>query len=94
MNRQTNLEFAGDDFKTKLVCIGSDGAAVMQGHKGGVTGLLVKEQPLVQSIHCTSHRLELAYKDVIKDCPKLLRVHTTLEAIYNFYHRSFLDKVR
>ena len=39
-----------------------------------------------------SQRLELSYKDVQKEFPKLKQVQSTLEAIYNFYHNSALNK--
>ena len=53
-HKQLNLE--GTNFTTKLIGFGSDGASVMQGRKGGVTALLRKDQPLLQSVHCMSHR--------------------------------------
>ena len=89
---QTYLGLDAAEFGRKLVGLGSDGAAVMQGRKGGVTGLLRKEQPLLQSVHCSSHRLELAYREVIKGRPQLLRVQTTLEGVFNLYHKSALNR--
>ena len=64
----------------------------MQGRKGGVAALLAKDQPLLQSVHCMSHRLELAYKDVLKEFPKLKQVQSTHDAIYNFYHNGALNR--
>ncbi len=52
-------------FLDKLVAMGSDGASVMTGEKGGVITLLRNEQGVV-GIHCYNHKLELSYKDAVK----------------------------
>ena len=57
-----------DDFKSKLVALGSDGASVMLGKNNGVIALLQTMQPSIIAVHCSGHRLELAYKDMIKKC--------------------------
>ena len=54
-----------DDFKSKLVALGSDGASVMLGKNNGVIALLQTMQPSIIAVHCSGHRLELAYKDMI-----------------------------
>ena len=41
--------------------MGSDGASVMTGKKGGVITLLRSEQGVIVGIHCYNHKLELSY---------------------------------
>lgn len=62
------------DFVAKLVALGSDGAAVMLGKKSGVIALLQTEQPSMIEVHCSGHRLELAYKDAITKIPNAEKV--------------------
>lgn len=77
-----------DEFYQKLVALGSDGAAVMVGRKGGVAALLLEKQPALQPIHCFAHRLELAYKDTLKAIPLFVKVDTLLLNIYLLYKNS------
>ena len=51
---------------SKVVTLGTDGAAVMQGRKGGVVALMKKYLPSVLGVHCLAHRLELALKSTVK----------------------------
>lgn len=47
--------------------MGSDGASNMAGTKGGLATLLKQEViPEPVNIHCFAHRLELAFRDVLK----------------------------
>ena len=47
-----------NQFTTKLVALGSDGAAVMLGKNRGVISLLQAHQPSMIAVHCSGHRLE------------------------------------
>ena len=71
------------------MALGSDGAAVMLGKKGGVAALLKQEgrQPKLQAVHCMAHRLELAFKASIKGSV-LSQVDELLLHLYLFYHGS------
>ena len=55
------------DILSKLAAVGSDGASVMFGCNAGVFGLLKEKQPGIIAFHCCGHRLELAYKDTVKN---------------------------
>jgi len=35
--------------------LGSDGATVMTGEKGGGTGLMKTENPMLANVHCLAH---------------------------------------
>ena len=81
-----------DDFKSKLVALGSDGASVMLGKNNGVIAKLQAEQPSMIAVHCSGHRLELAYKAAIKDFPLAEKVATLLVGLYYMYRNSPLNR--
>ena len=83
-------EMAGAiDWKRKLVALGSDGAAVMQGKSGGVISFLKKEVgDWVVGIHCSAHRLELAVKKAMQGVKLASDVDKLLLDLYLFYHAS------
>lgn len=65
-----------------LVGLGSDGASVMFGCKGGVGKLLREHAPHMTHIHCVAHRLALACSDAAKDIPFLRTYKDTLKNLY------------
>ena len=50
--------------------MGSDGAPVMLGDRGGVFALLKQEIPHLIKVHCIAHRLELAFADILLAVPE------------------------
>ena len=84
----------GDSWTRKLIGFGADGAAVMQGKKGGVVSLYKNElnKPYLQAIHCSAHKLELAFKDSSKDIKLFQKVNELLLNIYLFYKNSPLNR--
>ena len=80
------------EFLAKLVALGSDGAAVMLGKNNGVITLLQAHQPSMIAVHCSGHRLELAYKDTIKKFPLPEKVVTLLTGLYYMYRNSPLNR--
>ena len=81
-----------NEFTLKLVALGSDGASVMLGKNNGVIAHLLLEQPSMIAVHCSGHRLELAYKDAVKKCPLVEKATTLLKALYIFYDKSSLNR--
>ena len=83
-------EMAGaKDWTKKLIALGSDGAPVMQGRRGGVISYLRKEVgDWVVGIHCSAHRLELAVKKAIQGVKLASDVDKLLLDLYIFYHAS------
>ncbi|KAG7165648.1 Zinc finger protein 862-like 7 [Homarus americanus] len=77
----------GETWKQKLVGIGTDGANVMTGCRNGLVARLRRdlEKPELEGIHCTAHKIELAYKDAVKDVPLAKKVNLLLLSIYLFY---------
>ena len=88
----TNLMTTWDDFIKTMIAMGSDGASVMLGSERGVAALLKKNAPWLIAVHCYGHRLELAFKDVIKKVPLLERMNVLLYDLFYFYHRSPLNR--
>ena len=76
----------------KLVGFGADGASVNMGCHNGIGARLQRNQPLLTSVHCMAHRLELAFKKVIQDNQAQFKVLEFLESIYKFYHNSSLNR--
>ena len=54
-----------DDWKQKLVGVGSDGAAMMIGKNNGVVRKQLEGKSFVVGVHCMTQRLELAFKDAV-----------------------------
>ena len=81
-----------ENFTKKLVALGSDGASVMLGKNKGVIALLQKENSRVIGVHCSGHRLELAYKDVVKQNVLVEKILTMLTGLYYFYRNSALNR--
>ena len=92
----TSSEFLGipwDNFTSKLVGLGCDGASVMLGHKNGLVALLKQSQPSLVEVHCFAHKLELSFKDAVKKSPLYEKtVVTLLMGLYYFYRNSPLNR--
>lgn len=77
----------GIDLKDKCVQLSTDGPSVMkkmcQNVQENITFLL--------TFHCSNHRLELAFKDAIKDIEIHTEIHELLNGLHYFYHNSNLQ---
>ena len=62
----------------------------MTGCKAGVVALMKETQPSLVGIHCFSHRLELACRDVVKANPSYQEIDKFLLDIYLFYHNRYV----
>ncbi|KAL5496177.1 hypothetical protein EMCRGX_G012415 [Ephydatia muelleri] len=89
---ESNLQMTKETIFSKLVGFGSDGASVMTGCKSGVSTRLKREQPLLFSMHCMAHRLELGFKAVVGENSFMTTFSELLFSIYNFYHSSALNR--
>ena len=78
---QSKLQCLGLEV-ANLVGLGSDGASVMFGKKGGVGVLLSENAPMLTHVHCVAHRLSLACSDAAKDIPYLKTYKDTLKNLY------------
>ena len=62
--KTTLIESGGFDSMdiSKIVCVGADGASVMQGHKGGLCKKIKNNlAPYTIPIHCMAHGMNLAF---------------------------------
>ncbi|VDI01683.1 Hypothetical predicted protein [Mytilus galloprovincialis] len=79
--------------KGKLVAMGSDGASNMVGRRSGLATLLRQEvNDEIINVHCFAHRLELAFRDVLKKEKKYDKLMTLLIGLYYFYMKSYKSK--
>ncbi|XP_063437754.1 zinc finger protein 862-like [Mytilus trossulus] len=80
-------------WKDKLIAMGTDGASVMLGKSSGVVKRIsdMTSKP-VHAIHCSAHRIELAYKDAIKMVKIWQRCDALMLNIYLFYKYSPLNR--
>ena len=60
----------GDNLAQKLVGFGTDGAAVNLA-EGRLKGQLKQVAPWMEMVWCLAHRLELAFKDALKNTLQL-----------------------
>ena len=81
-----------EDLYEKAVGYGADGASVNMGCHSGIGKRLRDKQPLITVVHCMAHRLELAFKDILKKGENQLEVVNFLNHIYTFYHASSLNR--
>ena len=51
------------DWSTRMVGLGTDGASVNMGCRGGLGVLLKEDIPYLVQIHCVAHKLELGVLD-------------------------------
>ena len=92
MKRAMETVIDRDQCITKLVAHGSDGAAVMLGKNSGVITLLQAQQPSMIAVHCSGHRLELAYEESIKKFPLAEKVVTLLTGLFYMYKISAMNR--
>ena len=71
---------------SKVVALRTDGAAVMQGKKGGVVAPMKKDQPNLLGVHCLAHRLELTSKSIVKKTNTMKDLDQLLLDLYILYH--------
>ncbi|XP_045921378.1 zinc finger protein 862-like [Micropterus dolomieu] len=86
------MEGVCDEWESKLVALGTDGAAVMTGAKSGVVSRLKGDRAYIIGIHCMAHRLELAFSDAICSNVMFQKIEDLLSGLYTFYHTSSLNR--
>ena len=80
-------------FTDKVVSCTTDGASVMMGKISGVTVKIRMDQPCMITVHCKSHRLELAYGDACKGIQLYDKtVRTLATGLFYFYAKSPLHR--
>ena len=85
-------------FSSRLVGLCADGASNMQGRRNGLAGQLIATHPEITVTHCLAHRMELAFKDSLKDKSKKTlsdlnnKAITLLMGLYYFYRNIAKQK--
>ena len=77
----------GDDY-SRIVGLGTDGAAVMTGRHNGLGVKLKQLNNILIQVHCVAHRLNLAASEASKDIDYLERYKEQIISIYKFYSNS------
>ena len=62
-----NSEIPVTNYETKLVSLTTYGTSVNAGRISGLTTRFALERNWLVQIHCFNHRVELAFKDVLKE---------------------------
>ncbi|XP_052446063.1 E3 SUMO-protein ligase KIAA1586-like [Carassius gibelio] len=88
--KKSLLEADLDDayLKSHLICITTDRASVMTGRQSGLITRLKKDYPLLESIHCLAHRLELSVSDALKSVTGCNHFEIFISKLYTLYHQS------
>ena len=76
------------DIHRRLFVLGSDGASVMLGCRGGVSTLLKEKVPYLIVNHCVAHRLALACGQAANEINYLKKFKTILAQLYRYYQYS------
>ena len=72
----------------KCVPYASDGASVMMGRTNGVVAKLKTVCPIIDSVHCIAHRLQLALVHASHSVDYLDEFQGVVNSIYKYYHCS------
>jgi hypothetical protein len=71
-----------------LVCVGADGATIMQGKRNRLcVKLELSASPFMISIHCMSHRMNLAFK-IVSKFPRVSKVEDLVHETHAYVCRS------
>ena len=76
------------DIHRRLFALGSDGASIMLGCRGGVSTLLKEKVPYLIVNHCVAHRLALACGQAANEINYLQKFKTILDQLYRYYQYS------
>lgn len=71
-----------DEWRRRVVGLGTDGASVMVGRNRGLAAMLREQIPWLCNIHCMAHRLELGIVDAVKEERAMQNVLGMLEGMY------------
>lgn len=81
-------ELGINNWKLKLVGLGTDGASVNVGSRGGLGAILKRDIPHLIQVHCIAHKLELAILDACKQVVYVDKFQTTIKSVLKFYSKS------
>lgn len=73
---------------TKLVGIGTDGAASMIGVRNGLVTQISKKLENLVNVHCVAHQLQLTVLHSVKNVKFIDEIDSILRKLYKFYRHS------
>ena len=73
---------------SKVLGLGTDGAKVMTGTGKGLTGYMLRDNPMLLNYHCIAHRLALVTSQAANAVPYLVDYQNTLTGIFYFFKAS------
>ena len=73
---------------SKVLGLGTDGAKVMTGTGKGLTGYMLRDNPMLLNYHCIAHRLALVTSQAANAVPYLVNYQNTLTGIFYFFKAS------
>ena len=73
---------------SKVMGFGSDSAKVMTGTGNGVTGFMLRENPMLLNYHCIAHRLALVTFQAANEVPFLVDYQSVLTGMFYFFKHS------
>lgn len=76
------------EWKSKLVGVCADGAAVNMGVRSGAAKQLQDIVPHLVPVHCCAHRVELALNTISTQIDYFKTLEDTLLELYKLYHKS------
>ncbi|XP_063733444.1 zinc finger protein 862-like [Eleginops maclovinus] len=75
-----------EEMMKKIVGFAGDGAAVNTGKKAGVIALMRERiSGDILMVQCMAHRVELAFKEAMKQASLFIKVYVLLDALYKLY---------
>ncbi|MCO5557243.1 hypothetical protein L7F22_010804, partial [Adiantum nelumboides] len=74
--------------KSKMICIGTDGASAMVGLLNGVTTRFKRENPFMTSINCIAHRASLCLVDAVRHSPYAQTIDQFVNEIASTFSKS------
>ncbi|MCO5594034.1 hypothetical protein L7F22_048053 [Adiantum nelumboides] len=80
--------------KSKMICIGTDGASAMVGRLNGVTTHFKRENPFITSIHCIAHRVSLCLVDAVKHSPYVQTIDQVVNEIASTFSKSSIRSAK
>lgn len=78
----------------KLVCVGADGASIMQGQRNGLcVRLQLLTSPYMLNVLCMAHRMNLAFK-IVSKFPSVSKVEDLVRETHAYFshsHKRYLE---
>ena len=74
--------------REKITGLGTDGAKVMTGLGTGLTGFMIRDNPMLVNYHCVAHRLALVTSQAADEVPFLVDYQSVLTGIFYFFKHS------